>query len=142
MHLWECWQEIRLKILGLGKARVPEEMLQSCSEDVEVQENGVCHLTRLWGTEMADQTNDSVGCFEWFSHLLGEAEVQEQGSLFDGELQRQMGEEGRLRLEVSRKALDSYSGQQNPFGKSHSGQPLWPFSPVLDPRGAVQAGFG
>lgn len=93
-------------------ARVPEETLQGCSEDVQVQENGVCPLTKLWETEMADQANDAVGCFEWVSQLLGEAEVQGQGSLFDGKgkLLRQMGEEGCPRLEVSRKALDSCSG--------------------------------
>lgn len=69
-------------------------------------------MTKLWETEMADQANNAVGCFEWVSQLLGGAEVQGQGSLFDGKwkLLRHMGEEGCLRLEVSRKALDSCSG--------------------------------
>lgn len=123
-------------------AKVPEEMLQSYSGDVEVQENGVCDLTKLWETDMADQANDSVGYSEWASRLLGEAEVQEQGSLFHGKLLRQTGEEGCLQLGVSRKALDSYSGQWAPSEKIPSGQPLWPFSPILDPHSAEQAGFG
>lgn len=57
-------------------ARAPDGMLQSCSGDVGVRENGVCRLTKLWETEMAEQTNGSAGCFERSFQLLGEAEVQ------------------------------------------------------------------
>lgn len=91
---------------------------------------------------MADQANDSVGCSQGASQILGGVEVQEQGGLLNRKLLRQMGEEGCLQLGVSRKALDSYSGQWAPSEKIHSGQPLWPFSPIQDLHGAEQAGFG
>lgn len=65
-------------------ARAPDKMLQSCCGDVEAQKNGVCHLTKLWETEVADQAHNSVGYFGWFFQLLVDTEVQERGSPFDG----------------------------------------------------------
>lgn len=78
-------------------ARAPDGMPKSCSGDVEVQENGVCRLTKLWETETAEH-DESEGCFEWSLQLLGEAEAWQQRSLSDEKLKllRQPGQEGCL----------------------------------------------
>ena len=65
-------------------------MLQSCRGDVEVQKNGVCHLTTLWETEVAGPAHNSVGCFGWSFQPLADTEVQEQGSPFVGKWRHMM----------------------------------------------------
>lgn len=71
-------------------ARAPDKTLQSCCGDVEIQKNGVCHLTKLWETDVADQAHSSVGHFGGSFQLLVDTEVQEWGGPFDGKWKRLM----------------------------------------------------